>query len=91
MDLRFQVPGLGYFSIVLILEPWRHTLWGFWVRFLRRVAHLFSPVATPAFPSLIVAQSGGGGFFISSVVDSVLNVARRWSPIASALGSVALS
>ena len=92
MDLRIQVPGLGYFSIVLIPEPRRHTLWGFLGRIPRRVAHLFYPVVTPAFPSLIVAQSGGGDdFFISSVVDSVLNVARRWSPFASALGSVALS
>ena len=34
---------------------------------------LFSPVATSACPSLIVAQSGGGnGFFISSVEDSVV-------------------
>ena len=39
-----------------------------------------------------VPQSGGGdGFFISSVEDTVLNIVRRWSPFATASGSVALS
>ena len=38
MDLRVQVPGRSYFSIDPVLEPLRHTLWGFWVGFARRVA-----------------------------------------------------
>ena len=53
---------------------------------------LFSPVATSACPSLIVAQSGGGdGFLFRPTRIPFLYVARRWSPFASALGSVALS
>ena len=53
---------------------------------------LFSPVATSACPSLIVAQSGGGdGFLFRPSRIPFLYVARRWSPFASALGLVALS
>ena len=53
---------------------------------------LFSPVATSACPSLIVAQSGGGdGFLFRPSRIPFLYVARHWSPFASALGSVALS
>ena len=40
MNLWIQVPGWSYFSIDLVLEPLRHALWGFWVGFARRVAHL---------------------------------------------------
>ena len=90
MNIWVQVLGRSYFSIDLVLEPLRHTLWGFWVRVARRVAHL--PVATLAFPSLIVAQSGGGdGFLVRPSKIPFLYVARRWSPFATALGSVALS
>ena len=52
----------------------------------------FSPVATSACPSLIVAQSGGGdGFLFRPSQIPFLNVARRWSPFATASGSVGLS
>ena len=45
-----------------------------------------------ACPSLIVAQSGGGdGFLFRPSRIPFLNVVRRWSPFASASGSVALS
>ena len=88
MNLRVQVPGRSYFSIDLVLEP---------LGFLGRIheegcAPWFYPVATPAFPSLIVAQSGGGdGFLFRPSKIPFLYVARRWSPFATALGSVALS
>ena len=51
-------------------------------------ALLFYPVATPAFPSLIVAQSGGGGdgFFISSVEDSVLGRCAALESLCSSIG-----
>ena len=53
---------------------------------------LFSPVATSACPSLIVAQSGGGdGFLFRPLKIPFMNVARRWSPFATASSSVALS
>ena len=53
---------------------------------------LFSPVATSACPSLIVAQSGGGDSFLFRPSKiPFMNVARRWSPFATASGSVALS
>ena len=53
---------------------------------------LLSPVAMPACPSLIVALSGGGDSFLFRPSRiPFLNVARRWSPLASASGSVALS
>ena len=92
MDLRVQVPGQSYFSIDPVLEPLRHTLWGFWIGFARRVACSFPPVATSACPSLIVAQSGGGdGFLFRPSKIPFMNVARRWSPFATASGSVALS
>ena len=52
---------------------------------------LFYPVATLAFPNLIVAQSGGGdGFLFRPSKIPFLDVVRRWSPFAPALGSVAL-
>ena len=55
-------------------------------------ALLFYPVATPAFPSLIVAQSGGGdGFLFRPSKIPFFDVAQRWSPFAPALGSVALN
>ena len=55
-------------------------------------ALLFYPVVSPAFPSLIVAQSGGGdGFLFRLSKIPFFDVARRWSPFALALGSVALS
>ena len=55
-------------------------------------APFFSPVATPACPSLIVAQSGGGdGVLFRPSKIPFLNVARCWSPFATASGSVALS
>ena len=45
-----------------------------------------------ACPSLIVAQSGGGdGFLFCPSRIPFLNVVRRWSPFASASGSVALA
>ena len=74
MGLRIQVLGLSYFSIDLVRELLRHTLWSSGSVFTRRVAHLlFLLLRFQACPSLIVAQSGGGdGFFISSVEDSVL-------------------
>ena len=74
MGLRIQVPGLSYFSIDLVRELLRHTLWSSGSVFARRVAHLlFLLLRYQACPSLIVAQSGGGdGFFISSVEDSFL-------------------
>ena len=65
----------------------------FWVGFAREGCALcFYPVATPAFPSLIVAQSGRGDCFLFRPSKiPFLNVARRWSPFAMALGSVTLS
>ena len=74
MDLRIQVPGLSYFSIDLVLELLRHTLWGFLGQFREEgYAPFFLLLRCQACPSLIVAQSGGGdGFFISSVEGSVL-------------------
>ena len=53
---------------------------------------LFLLLRCQAFPSLIIAQSGGGdGFLFRPSMIPVLNVVRRWSPVASASGSVALS
>ena len=50
-------------------------------------ALLFYPVATPAFPSLIIAQAGGGdGFFISSVEDSVLGRCAALESLCSGIG-----
>ena len=44
------------------------------------------------YPSLIVAQSGGGdGLLFRPSKIPFLYVVRRWSPIASASGSVTLS
>ena len=60
MGLRIQVPGLSYFSINLVRELLRHTLWSSGSEFTRRVARLsFSPVAMPGMP-----QSGGGDSFL---------------------------
>ena len=53
---------------------------------------LFLLLQCQACPSLIVAQSGGGnGFLFRPSMIPFLNVVRRWSPFASASGSVALS
>ena len=64
MDLRVQVLGRSYFSIDLVLVHLCGIPSGVLGRIPRRVAHLFYPVVTPAFPSLIVAQSGGGEGFL---------------------------
>ena len=53
---------------------------------------LFSPVVTSACLSLIIAQSGGGDDFLFRPSKiPFLNVVLRWSPFATASGSVALS
>ena len=93
MDLRIQVPGLSYFSIDLVRELLRHTFWVFLGQFREEgYAPFFLPLRCQACPSLIVAQSGGGdGFLFRPSRIPFLNVARRWSPLALASGSVALS
>ena len=93
MDLRIQVPGLSYFSIEIVLGLRRHTLWSFWVDLREEgYATLVSLLQCQACPSLIVAQSGGGdGFLFRPSMIPFLNVVRRWSPLALASGSVALS
>ena len=73
MDLRVQVPGRSYFSIDFVLEPLRHTLWGFWVRFARRVALLHFSCCDAGVPkSDRCPVWRRRRFFISSVEDSVL-------------------
>ena len=53
---------------------------------------LFLLLQCQAWLSLIVAQSGGGdGFLFRPSRIPFLNVVWRWSPFASALGSVAMS
>ena len=53
---------------------------------------LFLLLRYQVYPSLIIAQSGGGdGFLFRPSRIPFLNVVRRWSPFASASGSVALS
>ena len=66
---------------------------GFWVSVREEgYALLFLLLRYQACPSLIVAQSGGGdGFLFRPSKIPSLNVARRWSPLASPSGSVALS
>ena len=93
MDLRIQVPGLCYFSIELVLDLLRHNLWGFLGHFREAgYAPFFLLLRCQVCPSLIVAQSGGGdGFLFRPSKIPFLNVARHWSPLASASGSVALS
>ena len=93
MGLQIQVPGLSYFSIDLVRELLWHTLWSSGSGFARRVAHLsFSPVAMPGVPQSDCRPVWRGRrFFISSVADPILYVVRRWSPFATASGSVALS
>ena len=73
MNLRIQVPGRSYSAIDLVLEPLQHTLWGFWVRFGRRVAHLCFILLRrwrPKSDRRPVWRRRR--FFISSVEDSVL-------------------
>ena len=74
MDLRIQVPGPSYFSIDLVLGLLRHTLWGFWVSVREEgYAPPFSPVAMPGVPKSDRRPVWlRRRFFISSVVDSVL-------------------
>ena len=74
MDLRIQVPGLSYFSIDLVLELLRHTLWGFSGSVSRGgLRTLFSPVAMPDVPKSDRRPVWRRRrFFISSVEDSVL-------------------
>ena len=48
MGLRIQV--LSYFSIDLVLELRRYTLWSSGSMFARRVTHLLSPVVIPGVP-----------------------------------------
>ena len=74
MDLRIQVPGLSYFSIDLVLELLRHTLWGFLGQFCEEgYAPFFSPVAMPGMlKSDRRPVWRRRRFFISSVEDSVL-------------------
>ena len=70
----------------------RHTLRNSGSRFARRVTCLVLLLRFQACPSLIVGQSGGGdGFLFCPSWIPFLNIARRWSPFASASGSVALS
>ena len=89
MGLRIQVPGLSYFSIDLVRELLRHTLWSSGSVFARRVAHLlFLLLRYQLCPSLIDAQSGGrDGFLFRPSRIPFLNVVQRWSPFASASGS----
>ena len=93
MDLRVQVPGLSYFSIEIVLGLRRHTLWSIWVDLREEgYAPLVSPVAMPGVPKSDHRQSGGGdGFLFRLSMIPFLNVVRRWSPFASASGSVAVS
>ena len=93
MDLRVQVPGLSYFSIEIVLGLRRHTLWSVWVDLREEgYAPLVSPVAMPGVPRSDRRPVWRRRlFFISSVNVPFLNVVRRWSPFASALGSVAVS
>ena len=82
----------SYFSIEIELNLRRHTLRGSGSVFARRVTHLFSCLQFRVYPSLIVAQSGGGdGFLFRPSKIPFLYVVRRWSPFASASGSVTLS
>ena len=91
MDLRVQVPGRSYFSIDLVLVPLRHTLWSSGSDSEEGCVLVLSccDASVPKSDRRPVWRRRR--FFISSVVDFVLNVARRWSPFALALGSVALS
>ena len=93
MDLRVQVPGLSYFSIEIVLGLRWHTRWSFWVDLREEgYAPLVSPVAMPGMPKSDRCQSGGGdGFLFRLSMIPFLNVVRRWSPFASASGSVAVS
>ena len=73
MDLRIQVPGLSYFSIDLVLDLQRRTLWSSGSMFARRVTHLLSPVAIPGVPKSDRRPVWRKRrFFISSVEDSIL-------------------
>ena len=88
MDLRVQVPGLSYFSIEIVLGLQRHTLWSVWVNLREEgYAPLVSPVAMPGVPK----SGGGDSFLFRPSMIPFLNVVRRWSPFASALGSIAVS
>ena len=94
MDLRVQVPGLSYFSIEIVLGLRQHTLRSFWVS-LREEGYAppVSPVAMPGVPKSDrrpVWRMRRFFLFRPSMIP-VLNVMRRWSPFASASGSVALS
>ena len=91
VDLRIQVPGRSYFSIDLVLVPLRHTLWGSGSDSEEGCALVLSCCDAGVAKSDRCPVWRRRWFFISSVVDSVLNIARRWSSFASALGSVALS
>ena len=89
MDLRIPFPGLSYFSIEIVLGLRWHTFWSFWVD-LREEGYaplFFSHVAMPGVPK----SGGGDGFLFRPSMIPFLNVVRRWSPFASASGSVALS
>ena len=74
MGLRIQVRGLSYFSIDLVRELRRHTLWSSGSGFARRVAHLFfSSAAMPGVPKSDRRPVWRRRrFFILSVEDSVL-------------------
>ena len=65
MDLRIQVPGLSYFSIDLVLELLRHTLWGFLGQFCEEGYE-----EVPKSDRRPVWRRRR--FFISSIKDSVL-------------------
>ena len=74
MDLQIQVPGLSYFSIDLVLELLRHTLWGFLGQFCEEgYATFFSLVAMPGVPKSDRRPVWRRRrLFISSIEDSAL-------------------
>ena len=85
--LRIQVPGRSFLSICLVLVLRRHTLRNSGSRLCEEGYVPCASAAIPGVPSLIAAQFWRGRrFFISSVVDSVLNVARLWSSLCFGIG-----
>ena len=93
MDLRVQVPGLSYFSIEIVLGLRRHTLLSFWVSLREEgYAPLVSHVALPGVPKSDRRPVWRRRrFLFRPSMIPFLNVVRRWSPFASASGSVAVS
>ena len=87
MDFRIQVPGLSYFSIYLVLEPSGIPSGVRDQCSQGGLRTFFSPVAIPGVPK----SGGGDGFLFRQSKIPSLNVVQRWSPFASASGSVTLS